>query len=95
MLINTVDPLLCPLERSVVGKVKSNQDTLSLSVEILSDGSEFLLARCIPDLYCEGVSIGLELGVDAVYADGLEVLQIHFAGLVDAQQRRFSDRAVA
>ena len=53
---------------------------MSLSVEILSYGSELLLAGGVPNFNCKGMTIYFKLSLNTFDTDGFLVLLVH--GLV-------------
>jgi hypothetical protein len=80
VLINTFNPCLNSFESSFVGQTESNQNAMCLSVEILSDSPELLLASGIPYFNLKGMPIHFKLGLNTFNTDGFLVLLVH--GLV-------------
>lgn len=51
--VDWLDPVADGLERVLVGHVKTDDDSVSLSVELVSDVSELFLAGSVPDFNCD------------------------------------------
>ena len=70
MLVNLFEPILDVVKCLLISAVVYQNDAHGSFVICLRDGSEALLARCVPHLHLDGLSIMLNLMCRKIHANG-------------------------
>jgi hypothetical protein len=94
VFVNRVYPLCHTLERNFVGQVKSNQDTVCLSIEILSQSAEPFLTCRVPNFDRKVMSVYLKVSVDVIDTYGFNMVNVDLTTVIHFQEGSLANGTV-
>ena len=95
--VDRLNPVRYRLKSLSVSQIKTKNDTICLSIKLVSNVSELLLPRCVPNLDLDSLIVLLivVLSLDEIDSDSLQVIGNELALVLPPQQTSLANFGIA